>query len=177
MESESLNISTIISIIGGILAVLIKLFDVINGWKKSRENNYKLEKSMEHNIRAVSFINNWVEAVNNSATDNERKSRQKTALQHLDQLMENYKKSPGTQTVLDEKTVQKKDNKLFYAMSIFMMMAVGGLFVDDEDNWSTSYFMENLDTDTLLGFGLFFALWVYFFVNSDWYQRLMVSKN
>ncbi len=176
MESESLNISTIISIVGGMLAVLIKLFDVISGWKKSREDNYKFKKEMEHNIQAVSFINNWVEAVNNSATENERQSRQKTALQHLDQLMGNYQKPSNTQTALSENASRKKDNKLFYAMSIFMLMAVGGLFVDNEDNWSTSYFMENLDTDTLLGFGLFFALWVYFFVRSNWYQRLMAPK-
>ncbi len=177
MEADSLSISTIISIIGGILAVLIKLFDVINGWKKSRENNYKLEKGIQHNIEAVSFINSWVEAVNSSATDKERDTRQQVALQHLDHLMENYQKPPGTQTALDEKTDQKKDNKLFYAMSVFLFMAVAGLFVDDDDNWSASYFVENLDSDTALGFGLFFALWVYFFVNSNWYQRLMVPKS
>lgn len=172
METDSISLTAIIGIIGAILTVFIKLFDAINSWKKSRENDLRVKKEIDHTIKEVEFINRWLEAVDHSTSDKELASRRSVALDHLDNLMVNYQNYCSEEKIEPTYSNAKKGNKWFYAISVFLGMGVLGLFVDDNDDWSIIYFQENLDSDTLLGFGLLLIIWVYFLINSSFFDKV-----
>lgn len=172
MEGDSLSLTAIIGIIGALLTVLIKLFDAISSWKKSRDSEVKEKRGIDQVNKEVNFINTWLSAVSNAATGNELESRKSLALARLDQLMESNKaqmsQAEKLRTVVTDKP---KSNTGFYAMSIFLVFAILGLFIDEEDNYSLNYFYENLDSETLLGFIFFLAIWVYFLINSKFFSK------
>ena len=64
-----------------------------------------------------------------------------------------------------------KNNKLIYAISVFLALAILGMFIDDNDECSLIYFQNNLDTDTVIGLGFFLVIWVYFLSNSSILDR------
>ena len=167
MEAESVNIAAVIGIVGAILTVLIKFFDVLGSWRKSRRSDLKVKKGIDDTIKEVEFINGWLTAINSTSNNEEGDKRRGIALNRLDHLMSNYQRYCHDDTA--EKTSIGSDgrsNKWFYVISAFFGMAIFGLFVDDEDNWSLSTFQNNLDTDTMIGFVLIFVVWLYFLLNS-----------
>ncbi|PCI07474.1 MAG: hypothetical protein COB77_04585 [Gammaproteobacteria bacterium] len=171
METDSVGLTAIVGIIGAILTVLIKLFDVLGSWKKSRENDRIVKKEIDYTIREVEFINGWLTAVNNSSSDKERELRRNIALGHLDNLMSNYQNYCAPKKVGVTSTESKKSNKWFYALSVFLVMSILGMFVDDEDNWSITYFQNSFDQDTIIGLGFFLMVWVYFLLNSSFISK------
>lgn len=138
---------------------------------KNRENDLRVKKEIDHTIKEVEFINRWLEAVDNSSSDKELESRRSVALSHLDSLMLAYQNYCSEEKFEPAYTKPKKSNKWFYAISVFLGMGVLGLFVDDEGNWSITYFQNNLDSDTLLGFGFLLVIWVYFLINSSFFDK------
>ena len=171
METDGISITAIVGIIGAILTVFIKLFDAINSWKKSRETSNRVKREIDHTIKEVSFINNWVEAVKNSSNGEALEARREVALGYLDGLMQTYENYSSLEKTEPAYTEPQKGDKWFYAISVFLVLGVLGLFVDDEDNWSMTYFQQNLDTDTLVGFGFILAVWVYFLINSRLFEN------
>ncbi len=171
MENDSINITAIISIIGAILTLFIKLFDVISSWRKSRIESIRLKKGIDGAIKEVEFINTWFSAIENSQDESVKQERQKTALEELDILMSKYKK-------LTLKTIEnqidsraKKNDKWFYAMTTFLLLGILGMFVDNEGVWSLKTFTNNWDSDTITGLIFLLIIWVYFFLNSNLYQK------
>ncbi|MBL4711805.1 MAG: hypothetical protein JKX75_04800 [Gammaproteobacteria bacterium] len=175
MEADSVSMTAIVGIIGAILTVFIKLFDVINSWKKSRKDDIRVKKEIDDTLKEVEFINGWLTAVNNSTNDKERNARRNIALNRLDNLMSHYQSYCSVEKIEPTIADATKGNKGFYAMSVFLGLVILGLFVDDEDNWSMTYFQNNLDSDTLLVFGIFFVIWIYFLFNSRFYSKIRNS--
>ena len=175
MESDSISVTALIGIVGALLTVFIKLFDAISSWKKSRDTSARERLEIQHTAEEVSFIQSWLEAVANSTDGAELESRRHIALKRLDHLMGAYQqhnfpeKQPSQQ--IAPKTRAKNNDKGFYAISIFLVLGILGLFIDDEGEFSTSYFMMNIDTDAILGFSFFLAIWVYFLVTSSFFHK------
>lgn len=170
MESESINFNAIIAIIGALLTVAIKMFDVIASWKKSRESERRTALEIDLAIKDVEFINGWLAAVGQSSDAQEREARKKIALGHLDGLMQTYQQSRSVEPPQLEKA-GKKSNTWFYVISGFLGFGIIGLFIDDNDEFSLQYFQQNLDQDTLIGFGFILIIWVYFLINSRFFER------
>ncbi len=171
MDGDGASINAIIAVIGAILAVSIKFFDAIGFWKKSRDKNLLEEKQANQTFAEIKLIKSWLEAVSSSADGAELESRRKLALTRLDNLMTNYQVSIQPQENIKVVSKNKKNNTWFYVMSAFLAVAILGMFVDDEDELSINYFLENLDTDTIIGFCFVLIVWVYFLVTSSFFKK------
>ncbi len=166
METESVNFAAIIGIVGAILTVFIKFFDVLGSWRKSRKQDVKIKKEIDQTIKEVEFINGWLTAINNASTNQEGEKRRRIALNRLDHLMSNYQHYCRAETAEKTPTTEGVSNKWFYVISTFFGLAILGLFIDDKDNWSLTYFQNNMDTDTIIGFSFILIVWIYFLLNS-----------
>ena len=171
MGESGMSWGAALGLIGATLTVLIKLFDVLESWRKSRKDDRRVKTGIDHSIKEVEFINGWLEALDKSSDDQERETRRRTALMRLDGLMENYQSYCSTDNVVASAPASQKNNKAFYAISIFLVMGILGLFTDDDGNWSLESFAQNMDSDTALGLAIFAALWAYFFRNSRFYEQ------
>ncbi len=171
MEESGMSLGAVLGLIGATLTVLIKLFDVLDSWRKNRKDDRRIKTGIDHSIKEIEFINGWLEAVGKSSDDHERETRRRAALMRLDGLMENYRNYCSTDNAELVATASQKNNKAFYALSIFLAMAVLGLFTDDNGDWSLASFEQNMDSDTVLGLAVFAALWAYFFRVSRIYEQ------
>lgn len=172
MEAEGISLAAMIGIVGAILTVLIKFFDVLDSWKKSRKNNLKVKKEIDDTIKEVEFINGWLTAVNSATKHEEGEKRRSIALNRLDHLMSNYQRYCHSETAEKmDKGEEGASNKWFYVISAFLGLAILGLFVDDNDNWSFVHFQNNLDSDTVVGFVFIFVVWFYFLWNSRFMRK------
>ncbi|MCR8922079.1 hypothetical protein NO559_04810 [Dasania sp. GY-MA-18] len=172
MESETLSLTAIIGTIGAVLTVLIKLFDMISSWKKTRDKDKQVNKEIDHTLKEIEFINGWLAAVGKANSDADNQQRQTIALKRLDQLMQSYQQYCRGEKQAPPQLQAQKGNGWFYAISIFMLLAVMGLFVDDNDDWSLQAFQHNMDSDAAIGLAFFLMIWVYFFINSRFFKRV-----
>ena len=92
------------------------------------------------------------------------------ALGRLDQLMHSYKTYCQEEKLPIEAAAPKKNNKWFYAMSTFLVLMVMGMFIDDDGEWSLSYFQHEFDSDAITGLIFFLIIWVYFYINSAFFK-------
>tara|TARA_R110000868_G_scaffold391396_4_gene661526 strand:- start:47429 stop:47974 length:546 start_codon:yes stop_codon:yes gene_type:complete len=171
MESETLGLTAIIGTIGAVLTVLIKLFDMISSWKKTRDKAKQVNKEIDHTLKEIEFINGWLAAVDKVSTAEDVKQRQSIALKRLDQLMQSYQHYCRGEKLPPPQLQSEKGNGWFYAISAFMLLAIMGMFVDDNDEWSLQAFKHNMDSDAAIGLGFFLFVWVYFFINSRFFKR------
>lgn len=171
MESEGMNITAIIAVAGGVLTILIRFFDVLDSWRKSRKNDFRVKKELDGTIKEIEFINGWLAAVSSAANNEEGDKRRGIALTRLDFLMSHYQRCCHLDK--EEKISASKEgsNKWFYVISTFFGLAILGLFVDEEDNWSLASFQTNFDTDSMIGLGFIFVVWIYFLLNSSFVNQ------
>ncbi len=80
--------------------------------------------------------------------------------------MSNYQHYCHAETAKKTPTTEGISNKWFYVISTFFGLAILGLFIDDNDNWSLTYFQNNMDMDTIIGFSFILIVWIYFLLNS-----------
>jgi len=171
MDTDSVSISAVIGVVGALLTVIIKLFDVIASWKKSRESERRSAHEIDQAIKDVDFFNRWLDAVKKTTNEQEWQARREVALTHLDLLMHGYR-DYRDETAQPVEPPRRKGNAWFYVISVFLLFGILGLFVDDNGEFSLQYFSQNLDQDTLIGFGFIFLIWVYFLINSRFFDRI-----
>lgn len=172
---EGLSFASIVGIVGGLCTVLIKLFDLISSWKKSRDEAIQTRREIDQAQKEVEFISTWMKAVEQSTEGEELVMRKQNALRQLDQLMAlNEGHVLEAQQKVDKETAKPRSNTGFYVMTAFMLALTAGLFIDDEDNFSIDYFTATVDVDTVIGWSIFMVIWVYFLVNSKWFKRNII---
>lgn len=170
MESEAISLTAIIGTIGAIITALIKLLETLKSWKENRDDDKRIKKEIDHTLKEIDFINNWLGTVNKACDEESFQERQNTALKRLDHLMATYQQyCQEDKPAPAEPVKSKKGNGWFYAISIFLGLAIMGMFVDDNDNWSLTYFQQNFDSDSLIGLIFFLFIWVYFYINSSFF--------
>jgi len=177
MSDASTNIA-LFGLIGALVGVVPGILGVLFSWLRSRDSVSRSLKNIELAKAEVDFISAWLKTVSTLVDDESLKPLQETARNRLDRLMD------LTEEGIEERTDESLETKAspkqvkrsfwFYIYTGFFFFMLFGSSIDDQNNVSYEYFINELSGEG--GFAiLFFGIpWVILFVRYHLSKRKSV---
>lgn len=166
MTDGSSNIA-LFGLIGALAGTIPGLLGVFFGWLKSRDSLTRTQKSIEVAKAEVDFISEWVKAAESTSEGEELSTRKQLARDRLDALLkvteEDAERISKSTREIKTSEVSSKKSLAFYIYSGFFFFLLLGSAVDENDDFSISYFMSEMMSEdgaiTVAAFGIPWIIW------------------
>ncbi len=169
MSEPGSNIA-IFGLIGALIGAVPAVLGVLFTWLKGRDAVSRSLKKMELLRAEVDFISAWTEAVSSVVEHDELNIRKETARTRLDELMQITEKDISENSKeLKIDSVKKRKSLALYIYSGFFSFVIFGSSIDDDDNPSLSYMIDEItSSDGATGIIVIAIPWVFLLIR--WYR-------
>jgi len=157
-------------LLGALAGTVPGLLGVLFGWLKSRDTITKAMKKVELSKAEVEFTSSWIDTMSKVSDGDELETQKALAKNRLDELMQMTNEDIDEIEQSKQTTANKpkeKSSVAFYVYSGFYFFLLLGASVDAQDNFSLSFFLNELSTpDSELGSTIYFFsfIWIVWFV-------------
>lgn len=178
--SEPSSSIAIFGLIGALIGAAPAVLGVLFPWLKGRDAVSRSLKKIELLKAEVDFISAWTQAISSVTEHDELKVKKETARARLDDLMQISEKEISETSTEAQKiqsgSVKKRKSLAFYIYSGFFFFMLFGSSINDDDNPSLSYMIDELtSSDGLAGLIVFGIPWVFLFIR--WYRSGLKQHN